>query len=151
MTGVNGSAGVSTPIDAREAWLRVLAASAATIIAGWTTYAAGQLGGTSGWRLIVWVAGCFRSALWCASAVARVVGRRKRRTYWVLTAGYVSYLPFITWLSAGPGPSGEKSLIDLTHGSLLLVVASMVVLIALGIAGFLLEQPSLPGRQQPTP
>jgi len=129
--------------------LRALAASTATIIAGWTLYAAGHLVGGGGWRLIVWIAGFFWSALWCASSVARVVGRRNRRRYWALSASYACYLPLITWLSAGGSPTGKKTLIDLDGGSLVLVVASMVALVALGIAGFLLERPSLPVRQQP--
>jgi hypothetical protein len=146
MQDVTAGAGVSTSIDAREARLRVLAASTATIIAGWTLYAAGHLGG-GGWRLIVWIAGFFWSALWCASSVARVVGRRNGRRYWALSASYACYLPLITWLSAG---AGGKQLIDLDGGSLVLVVASMAVLLALGIAGFLLERPSLPVQQRPS-
>ena len=151
--GVTGNGGLSAAIDVREAWLRALAASAATTIAGWTLYAAGHLGGASGWRLIVWAAGFFWSALWAASSVARVLGRRKKRTYWVLAGAYACYLPFITWVSAGAGPSptGKKLLIELTGGSLVLVAASMVVLIALGIGGFLLERPSLPVPRQSRP
>ena len=94
--------------------------------------------------MIVWIAGFFWSALWCASSVARVVGRRNRRRYWALSASYACYLPLITWLSAG---AGGKKLIDLDGGALVLVVASMVILLALGIAGFLLERPSLPVQQ----
>jgi len=148
---VTANAGAPVAIDAREAWLRVLAASVATIIAGWTTYAAGHLVGASGWRLIFWAAGFFWSALWGASSVARVLGRRKKRTYWALAAGYACYLPFITWVSAGPSTTG-KHVIDLADGgALALVVASGVVLIALAIAGFMLERSSLSVPQQSRP
>lgn len=150
---VTANGAVPATIDVREAWLRALAASAATIIAGWTIYAAGHLAAASGSRLIFWAAGFFWSALWGASSVARVIGRRKKRTYWVLAAGYACYLPFITWFSSGAAPSatGKKPLIELTGGALALVVASMAALIALSVAGFLLERSSLTVPQQPRP
>lgn len=150
----SGTVASSAAIDVREAYLRVLAASAATIIAGWTVYAAGHLGSASGWRLIFWAAGFAWSALWGASPGARALGRRKKRRYWILAGGYACYLPFISWVSAGSGPSptGKKPLIELADGgSLALVIASMAVLIALAIGGFLLERSSLSVQHQPRP
>jgi hypothetical protein len=152
--GVTGNGGLSAPIDVREAWLRVLAASAATIIAGWTIYAAGHLGTPGGVPLIFWGATSAWSALWGAVCVARVLGRRKKRTDWSVTGSYAIYLPFIIWLSTvvGPSPTGQRSVFGLSdRGSLALVVASMVVLVALAGAGLALERSSMSVPQRPRP
>jgi len=145
MQGVIGREENPTVVIAlRESRLRVMAACAATIIAGWTTYAGSRVGGAAGWFSIVWAAACLWSLLWCAACVARACGLRKARTVWMFTGGYALHLPFLSLVSslAGPSPTGVKSVFALSAHAVPLAIGSIAILATLAVVGYVVEQPA---------
>jgi hypothetical protein len=143
MVGMEGNS--ASTIDVRESRLRVLAACAATTIAGWDLFAATQIGGATGRGTVWWIAGTFWGAVCCAVLVARALGRERTKAPWLFALAYSMNLPFVLFLAARLGlgllpPSAEANVIAAHNpGYAPLALGSSCGLIVVAIVGYRLE------------
>jgi hypothetical protein len=131
-----------------ESRLRVVAACAATIAAGWAICAATQIRGSIGSRALLWGIALFWSLFLCVFLVARALGRQKSRFVWMLVAGESLYLPLGSLLLSHLGRSRESSAVfDYSYPRSLAII-SLCVLLGLAAVGYLMEpRPATPVRR----
>jgi hypothetical protein len=132
-----------------EGRLRILAALAAAVMAGWAIETASQTAGASGLRLFYAVTVGLSGLVLCAGLVARAFGRQRSRALWFLVAAIPLDISVGRVLLLTAGRSRESAWAELSPRGFLAVLG-ICLLLAFATMGYFVERPKPPVRRHPT-